>query len=342
MIAAARTIQLAGIVLCLMNERDLSRCQCFIDLAQSETKERASQILDAALDNLTRLAEFGPASAVGATGPALQGRIGLLRYRAWRQLADQPRSGYMDTPKDNKPNYAERVQSLAKVQNYLVEERDRWQNEARQFEAQAFDQRGKTPVRRTAATGAVLGAILGIIPALITLLTTHPSPDSSGFPILNFFGGTAWPLFQWTGLGWLIGYSLPLMRGRNGSEKAIWLFIASIGAILPIDVIWSDSGDWLQTLIGSVELLIFLMAASVYLCDFRILRAARMRAVDWFTIQNWHFIVTWSTALIAAIGTAMVTFLSTTAADLSRQALPGPSSPPAAQSGANHHPSGSG
>ena len=44
MVAAARTIQLAGIVLCLMDERDLTRCQCFIDLALAETKERASQI----------------------------------------------------------------------------------------------------------------------------------------------------------------------------------------------------------------------------------------------------------------------------------------------------------
>lgn len=69
MIAAARTIQMAGIVLCLMDDRDLTRCQCFIDLALAETKERASQIIEAALGNLTRLAEFGPAS-VAAAGPA--------------------------------------------------------------------------------------------------------------------------------------------------------------------------------------------------------------------------------------------------------------------------------
>jgi len=66
MIAAARTIQMAGIVLCLMDQRDITRCQCFIDLALAETKERASQILETALGNLTRLAEFGPAPVVAA------------------------------------------------------------------------------------------------------------------------------------------------------------------------------------------------------------------------------------------------------------------------------------
>lgn len=66
MVAAARTIQMAGIVLCLMDDRDLTRCQCFIDLALAETKERASQIMEAALGNLTRLAEFSPAPSVAA------------------------------------------------------------------------------------------------------------------------------------------------------------------------------------------------------------------------------------------------------------------------------------
>jgi hypothetical protein len=62
--AAARTIQIAGIALCLMNGRDLTRCECFIDLALAETKQRVSQILDMRLTNwaeLSRIAENRPA-----------------------------------------------------------------------------------------------------------------------------------------------------------------------------------------------------------------------------------------------------------------------------------------
>jgi hypothetical protein len=59
--AAARTIQIAGIVLCLMNGQDLTRCDCFIDLALEETKERVSQILETRLANWAELARFGPA-----------------------------------------------------------------------------------------------------------------------------------------------------------------------------------------------------------------------------------------------------------------------------------------
>jgi hypothetical protein len=66
--AVARTIQIAGIVLCLMDGRDLTRCDCFIDLALAETKERVSQILEAGLARWTELARFGSTASTPAKG----------------------------------------------------------------------------------------------------------------------------------------------------------------------------------------------------------------------------------------------------------------------------------
>jgi hypothetical protein len=97
--------------------------------------------------------------------------------------------------------------------------------------------------------------------------------------------------------------------------------------MLPMQIIWDDSSDWTQTLIWSLELIFFLMLTAIYLCDLRILHRAGKRLTDWFTVQNWHFVVTWSTALLAALGTAMVTFLSTAATDLSNQAFNGTAGP---------------
>jgi len=70
MIAVARGVQVAGIVLCVMDNRDLTRCECFIDLALAETKERLQQILDAAMSDWTGLARFtSPTSRSGSPGP---------------------------------------------------------------------------------------------------------------------------------------------------------------------------------------------------------------------------------------------------------------------------------
>jgi hypothetical protein len=70
MIAVARGVQVAGILLCVMDNRNLTRCECFIDLALAETKERLQQILDAAMSDWVGLARFtSPTSRSGSLGP---------------------------------------------------------------------------------------------------------------------------------------------------------------------------------------------------------------------------------------------------------------------------------
>ena len=55
MIAVARGVQVAGILLCVMDNRDMNRCECFIDLALAETKEQLQRILTAAMTDWTVL-----------------------------------------------------------------------------------------------------------------------------------------------------------------------------------------------------------------------------------------------------------------------------------------------
>jgi hypothetical protein len=47
-----------GVLLCLVSGDDLTRCQCFIDLALSETKTQVKKILVAAINDWTGLANF--------------------------------------------------------------------------------------------------------------------------------------------------------------------------------------------------------------------------------------------------------------------------------------------
>jgi hypothetical protein len=49
----ARGLQMVGIVLCLSVGSPLNRCQSFIDLALTESKERVKQILVGAMDDWT-------------------------------------------------------------------------------------------------------------------------------------------------------------------------------------------------------------------------------------------------------------------------------------------------
>jgi hypothetical protein len=66
MVAVARGVQVTGILLCVMDNRDLTKCECFIDLALTMTKEQVNRVLVAAMSDWTGLARFGrqPAGSV--------------------------------------------------------------------------------------------------------------------------------------------------------------------------------------------------------------------------------------------------------------------------------------
>jgi len=63
-----------------------------------------------------------------------------------------------------------------------------------------------------------------------------------------------------------------------------------------------------------------LVIIGVIVGDLLALFSADMSPLAWIRVHNWRFLVTWSTAVLAAIGTVAVTFLSTAATDLGQQA----------------------
>lgn len=61
-IAVARGIQVSGVLLCLAEGRNLTRCACFVDLTREEAKEQVKRVMVAALDDWRGLARFPPAA----------------------------------------------------------------------------------------------------------------------------------------------------------------------------------------------------------------------------------------------------------------------------------------
>ena len=253
-----------------------------------------------------------------------------LTLRAWRnaEYADNQRQNLASNGDDLRKGVLETELetagrktffTLAIAQNRLSELRDTWQRRAREHLREAFDHRGELPDPATARRGAVAGALLGLVPAVVLFLVTRPVPDWSYYPVLDFLGFTAWILFIWPALGWAMGYFLPFIRGRNGINKALWLYI-TIGASLPMNLLWLDGHEWKITAIYYLELFAFLVIIGVIIGDLLALASAGMSPLAWVQVHNWRFLVTWSTAVLAAIGTVAVTFLSTAATDLSQQA----------------------
>ena len=215
--------------------------------------------------------------------------------------------------------FQSQLNRLADAQDDLTAKRDTFRLNARSAKIRAFSHIGAPPDLAGAAAGAIIGAVVGVIPILVITLTTDPSAPGGNYPVLGFFGGTSWNLLTWAGLGWFIGYFLPLLRGSSGAGKAMWVFITGAAATLPISLIWNDTQEWITTMVSDLELLVFLVVVTVVVCDLRLLIQAGLRPVDWVRVQNWRFVATWSAALIAAVGTIVITFATTTVTDLTQQ-----------------------
>jgi hypothetical protein len=65
-VAVARGLQVSGIALCVFRDEDITRCQCFIDLALAEAKTQVKKILAAAMDDWVNLALFPPRELIDA------------------------------------------------------------------------------------------------------------------------------------------------------------------------------------------------------------------------------------------------------------------------------------
>jgi hypothetical protein len=236
----------------------------------------------------------------------------------------------------SKPEEYDRgLAALADAEESLAQLRDRRQRDANNAKAAVFSHYGDMPDKYAARQGAIAGTIVGLIPATVTFLTTTPPSPSSGYAVLDFLSMTAWSLFLWTAIGWFVGYYLPLLKGENGTEKALWLFITGAVVNMPLSIMWDDQRALAIDLIYDLELLVFLMLVAVYVGDLLPLKAARFRLADWVQAHNWRFIVTWSTTLVAAVGTAAVTFLTVATTDLVNNTLNSSPTQPASSNHAN-------
>jgi hypothetical protein len=257
-----------------------------------------------------------------------------LTLRAWRiaEFADSQRQQLLGNADDLRKSLVETgaqahpeadgrrtYEALANAQNELSEKRDDSRRSAREHLREAFDHLGEPPDPATARRGALAGALLGLVPAVVLFLVTRPVAAWSGYPVLDFLGFTGWVLFIWPALGWAMGYFLPFIRGRNGINKALWVYLTLV-ASLPMNLLWLDGHEWKITAIYYLELFAFLVIIGVIIGDLLALSTAGMSPLSWVQVHNWRFLVSWSTAVLAAIGTVAVTFLSTAATDLGQQA----------------------
>ena len=133
------------------------------------------------------------------------------------------------------------------------------------------------------------GTLLSMIPVAYLIwgsLTALPKNGSDPINTSYVLSQIVTEIVRWTLTGWLYGILLPLLPGRVGPVKALWLSGAWFVASAPVAIvdIWTGAGQGRVWLFPGLQLLLFLTALAV-LMDLSTVHAWAGGQQSW--AENW-------------------------------------------------------
>ena len=155
-------------------------------------------------------------------------------------------------------------------------------------------QRGPFRDARSRANLALAWAtLLSVVPVAYLIwgtLTTLPKNDSQPINTSYVISQIVAEIVRWVLTGWLYGLLLPVLPGRVGPVKALWLSGAWFAASVPVIIIddWTGADPGRVWLFPGLQLLLFLTALAV-LMDYSTVHAWAAGRLSWSA--------TWATLL---------------------------------------------
>ncbi len=170
--------------------------------------------------------------------------------------------------------------------------------------------------------GAQAAFILSIPWMVLYLHQQLTVVESAGdYSVLRFVGSSPLFLFQWTILGFFLGYFFDLVVGGTGVEKAAWSFLVILthGAFLTL-LAYPDA-NWLALGFWALQTFVVLLLVGVFVGDLQVARRASMGWRDLVDAHNVRWVLAWGSSVLVAIGGLAITVLTTAATDLYTEVL---------------------
>jgi hypothetical protein len=168
---------------------------------------------------------------------------------------------------------------------------------------------------------ALLFASPWIALALHDLLTG--SPPKGFYPLWYLAYDVMTMVLKWGLYGFFFGYFYPYLRGKNGLQKGLWLFLAVVLPTLPLTAISNSSiSDWQATLFWVLQVFIQCILLGLVAFDYVTLQRGGYR--DWrllFEVHDLPSVGISVSSILVAIGAAVTTLLTTQATNLVSLAL---------------------
>jgi hypothetical protein len=183
--------------------------------------------------------------------------------------------------------------------------------------------------------GTRWGLVIGMPWSLLALWDLATGPGTLGdVTLLDYLGEASWLLLQWAVFGFFFGYYYPYIRGDNGIEKGICLFLTIVVPPAIFNIMTVPQSLWSGFFLWALQVLLFSLLLGVFAGDLANLWRVKLGWPQLVQLHNVRYLVTFASSLAVAGGAAVATWISTGATLLTTlmETVGGPAGTPPAGS----------
>ncbi|MFJ6900564.1 hypothetical protein [Streptomyces hokutonensis] len=156
---------------------------------------------------------------------------------------------------------------------------------------------------------ALAGAAFGLPWTVLDLVGSADLHPGGPYPLLIAVGTLLPALLRWAGYGFLFGYFFPLLRGRTGLAKALWLSTAAAGpALLELLLTPASAPVWTRMVVSVLQLVTFALTLGLW-ADRRVLAQYSYHWSRLADIHNLGSLTAWASTVTAALGAGLAALL---------------------------------
>ncbi len=131
------------------------------------------------------------------------------------------------------------------------------------------------------------------------------------FPLLSFLKDILTLVSFWAGIGFVMGYFFPSLRGSSGLQKGLILGLVLIVARMPLSLAYNrEFVEWQATLLLSMQVFIQCLLLGLLAFDFYVLKKWHFSFQQLLEIHGLSGLGIWLSSLIVAIGAVITPLLA--------------------------------
>jgi len=235
-----------------------------------------------------------------------------LNLQHAEQLASDVKKGLKDKVAKGEIAWLDYQQKLSPFQNDVESQREALTRDGCQVEKFLFSYSPTKSSWKSGINAALYSAVFALPWILFSIRDLLNQTGWESYLLLYFLGSAAMIAARWTLYGFFFGYFYAWLRGHNGLEKALCLWIAVVTPSVLAAVLSSplDSASFAPLLFWTLQVFLHCMLLGFVVGELQPLWAADLSWRQMLDFHKFSGLSAWGSSFLLALGAAITTAVS--------------------------------